>query len=73
MAFLVAFFFLKYKTTFDETVDDAADCMLKVYDFYKMVEGKTLKEYMQMRQQENFFEKHEYIIADLFAEEYTMI
>ena len=51
VAFLIAFFFLKYKTNFEDGADELADSMLKVFDFYKMVEGKTLKEYMQMRQQ----------------------
>ena len=51
MAFLIGFFFLKYKSNFEDDPDEDADYILKTYDFYKMVEGKTLKEYMQMRQQ----------------------
>jgi len=37
VAFLVAFYFLKYKSNFDSDPDEVADSMLKVYDFYKMV------------------------------------
>ena len=48
---MIAFFFLKYKSNFEDGNDDVPDCVLKVYDYYKMVESKTLKEYMQMRQQ----------------------
>ena len=70
---MIAFYFLKYKSNFDETSDEAADSFLKVYDFYKMVEGKPLKEYMQMRQEEMFYEKHEYIIEDMFPEEYSIL
>lgn len=51
MAFLVSFYFLKYKPNFDSEPDEVADSILKVYDFYKMIEGKTLKEYVQLRQQ----------------------
>ena len=51
VAFLIAFFFLKYKSNFEDVGDDVPDCVLKVYDYYRLVEGKSLKEYMQMRQQ----------------------
>lgn len=37
VAFLVAFYFLKYKTNFDSDPDPVADSMLKVYDYFKMV------------------------------------
>lgn len=46
LAFIIAFFFLKYKSNFDETSDEAADSFLKVYDFFKLVESLSLKEYM---------------------------
>jgi hypothetical protein len=47
---MLAFYFLKYKSNFDDQSDAAADSFLKVYDFYKMVEHKKLVEYMQLRQ-----------------------
>lgn len=69
IAFMIGFYFLKYKSTFDDTTsDEAADSFLKVFDFYKMVEGESLKKYMQMRQEEGFFVKHEYIIAEMFPD-----
>lgn len=64
---MLAFYFLKYKSNFDDQSDAAADSFLKVYEFYKMIEGKSLGEYMQLRQEEDMFEeKHERFIREIF-------
>lgn len=52
---MLAFYFLKYKSNFDDQSDAAADGFLKVYDFFKMVEHMKLADYMQLRQEEDMF------------------
>lgn len=46
---------------------------LKIYNYFKMIETKLLAEYLSMRQDEEFYEKHERIIHENFRKEFEGI
>jgi hypothetical protein len=72
VAFLIAFYFLKFPNTIEEK-DDLCVSYLKIYNYFKMVETMLLSEYLIMRQEEYFYEKHEEIIHKTFKAEYDSI
>lgn len=72
VAFLLAFHFLKYGSTLEEH-DEISDTFIRIFNFYKLVEGKSLLDYAAMRQEEGFYEKYEFIIDDLFKTEYSAV